>query len=59
MEKYKLKISIEFKAKDFIQAEKMQEMLGECIFPICSSEERIRSWEIELKKSEKERLWKQ
>ena len=55
MEKYEIKISIEFNAKDFLQAEKMQEMIGERLFPINSSEGRIRSLETDLRKIRKER----
>lgn len=57
MEKYEIKISIEFKAKDFLQAEKVQGKIEECIFPSLLNEASIRSWEIILQKNEKERLW--
>lgn len=57
MEKYEIKISIEFNAKDFLQAEKVKGKIEECIFPDLLNEASIRSWEIILQKNEKERLW--
>lgn len=57
MTKYKININIEFEAKDFLQAEKVQGKIEEHIFPSLLNEASIRSWEIILQKNEKERLW--
>lgn len=59
MEKYKIQINIEFNAKDFLQAEKIQGKIEEYIFSGLLDEVNIRSWEIILQKNEKERLWTQ
>ena len=56
MEKYEIKISIEFNAKDFLQAEKIKVRIGERILPLLLSEEDMHSLEINLKRMEKERL---
>lgn len=56
MEKYELKISIEFNAKDFFQAEKVQGKIEERIMPLLLCEGDIRSWEIIMQKKGKERL---
>lgn len=59
MGKYKIEINIEFNAKDFLQAEKIQGKIEEYIFSGLLDEVNIRSWEIILQKNEKERLWTQ
>lgn len=59
MEKYKIQINIDFNAKDFLQAEKVQGKIEEYIFSGLLDEVNIRSWEIILQKNEKERLWTQ
>lgn len=56
MEKYEIKINIEFNAKDFVQAEKVQGKIEERIMPLLLDEGVIRSWEIFLQKKGKERL---
>lgn len=59
MEKYKIQINIEFNARDFLQAEKVQGKIEEYIFSGLLDEVNTRSWEIILQKNEKERLWTQ
>ena len=55
MEKYKLKISFEFNAKNFLQAEKVKVRIGERVLPLLLSEEDMHSLEINLQSMEKER----
>ena len=55
MTKYKININIEFEAKDFLQAEKVQGKIEECIFPSLLDEGVIRSWDLNLHKKGKER----
>lgn len=56
MEKYEIKISIEFNAKDFLQAEKVQGKIEERIMPLLLDEGVISSWDLNLQKKGKERL---
>lgn len=56
MEKYEIKTRVEFNAKDFAQAKKVQGKIEECIIPLLLEEGAIRSWEIILQKKERERL---
>ena len=53
MEKYEIKISIEFNAKDFLQAEKVKVKIGERVFPLLLSEEDMHSLEITLQRMER------
>lgn len=50
MGRWKIKISIEFDAKDFVQAEKVQGKIEERIMPLLLDEGVIRSWEINMQK---------
>ena len=56
MENYKIQINIEFNAKDFLQAEKVQGKIEERIFPLLLSGEDMHSFEIVLQRMEKDRL---
>lgn len=56
MEKYEIKISIEFNAKDFLQAEKLKGKIEEGVLPVLLTEWNIRTWEIILQKKGRERL---
>ena len=53
MEKYEIIISIEFNAKDFLQAEKVKVKIGERVLPLLLSEEDMHSLEITLQRMER------
>ena len=53
MEKYEIKISIEFNSKDFLQAEKVKVKIGERVLPLLLSEEDMHSLEITLQRMER------
>ena len=56
MEKYEIKINIEFNARDFLQAKKVRGKIEESVMPIFFSKEDMHSWGIILQRMEKERL---